>query len=321
MNYGPILITGVTGFLGAVLARIASFRCRTYGICHQTQGAPDHGQYSAVSVDIRDKERVRQVVSQIAPVAIIHCAALTDVDFCATNSATASDVNVRGTENVALAAAQLGAKFVYVSTDLVFRGDKGCYTEEDIPNPICVYGRTKYEGERIVGSICGNYCIGRAALVFGLGCSRRTCFAERLIWNLQMGRNVKLFRDEFRSPIYLPSLCEALLELATGHLTGIYHLCGHERVSRLEFGLRLAEIFRFRQDLIEAMSRENHPFIDPRPSDCSMRYMKARRDLRTIFQPLTESLRMMHTLYSRSNRGNELAEILNSNRDRIHKGT
>lgn len=311
---GPILITGVTGFLGAALARIASLRHKTYGICRQTQGAPDHGQYSAVRVDIRDKERVRQVVSQIAPVAIIHCAALTEVDFCAANPATASDVNVHGTENVALAAAPLGAKFIYVSTDLVFRGDQGRYTEEDIPHPICVYGKTKYEGERIVSSICDNYCIGRAALVFGLGYSRRTCFAERLIWNLQKGHHVQLFRDEFRSPIYLPSLCEALLELATGPLTGIYHLCGPERVSRLKFGLRLAEIFGFRQDLIEATSRETHLFIDPRPPDCSLSYLKARRDLRTIFQSLTDSLQMMHTLYLRSNRGAELAEILNSNR-------
>jgi dTDP-4-dehydrorhamnose reductase len=249
--------------------------------------------HEAVRLDIRDREQVCRVLADLAPAAIIHCAALVDFDRCAVDRTLAWDLNVRGTEHLARAAREIGARFVYVSTDLVFRGDRGDYTEQDEPEPICEYGKTKFAAERIVGALCPDAVIARPALIYGFGANGRTCFAERLLQNLRNGEPVNLFQDEYRSPIDLPTLCEQLLALAASELQGIYHLGGPERLSRFEFGWRLAEAFGLDPAPIRSASYRDHDFVDPRPADCSLRSEKAARALHLPCPSLTESLQAM----------------------------
>jgi dTDP-4-dehydrorhamnose reductase len=144
------------------------------------------------------------------------------MDYCADHVDLALAVNVKGTENVAVASEEIGARVIYVSTDLVFDGVGRFYSEEDKPNPICIYGKTKSAGEEVVSSLNTDYCIVRAAWTFGRSVDTSQCFAERMIDKLRKATPITLFTDEYRTPIYVTSLCDAILELARRRDTGIY---------------------------------------------------------------------------------------------------
>lgn len=288
-----ILITGGSGLLGSNLALMTSSSWKTYITYHSF---PIRNRKSSVALhlDITNRNEVERVVYEISPKIIIHTAAITNSDFCAEHQKIAWEVNVTGTENIVLAAEQIKARLIYISTDLVFKGDKSFYSEEDLPNPLCYYGKTKLEGEKIVSSLSSNYCIARTSLIYGWSINSSNCFTEIIIDRLNNENEIRLFVDEYRTPIYIKNLCEILLELANRHeLQGIYHICGSQRLNRFEFGLKLSEIFSFSKELIIPISVNEFPFKDERPKDCSMKNEKAMSVLKTKCWSVEEGLKDM----------------------------
>lgn len=158
-----LLITGANGLLGNKAILLAT---RNYEVMPLHHAKPLHD--NSLEVDIVNKEQVLSIFRKMRPSAVIHAAAETNVDKCETQKEHAWNVNVRGTQNVAEACDEVGAKLVHISTDYVFDGEKGHYKEEDKPNPISYYGLTKLEGERQVVAHCGNYAILRASVIYGL---------------------------------------------------------------------------------------------------------------------------------------------------------
>lgn len=294
---GSLLITGSSGFIGGALARRAAGRWLTYGARLRAEDSTAVAVHHGVTFDIRDREQTQRAIATIAPTVVIHAAAMADSALCATHPELAWESNVHGAENVARAAAAVGARLIYLSTDWVFRGDRGGYTELDAPDPLTVYGKTKYAGEEAVRATCDSYVIARVALVFGYGSTRCPCFAERLLSELRAGRPVSLFQDEYRSPIALSTLCDCLLELAAGDGRGIYHLGGPDRLSRLEFGRRLAAAFDLPRALLLPTSRRDYAFPEPRPADCSLRTVHPAAELTTPRPAIMTALRALRWEY------------------------
>ena len=285
-----VLITGGSGFVGLKLASLLKGNYSVYIACKTYDDSLlRFGEY--VSLDIRDANEVRRIVTEIRPTAVVHAAALTNVNDCARYREKAFAINVTGTENVSRSAEEVNARVVYLSTDLVFDGKQSFYTEEDEPNPVCYYGVTKLHGEHIIASLNSNYCIARPGLIFGKSIGSSTCFAETMADRLQKHQEIRLFNDEFRTPVYLDNVCALIGELlARNELRGIYHLCGSERISRYDFGLKLAGIFGLDPSCIVASSLQEYPFADVRPADCSMNNQKAFTTLNTKAMTIDEGL-------------------------------
>ena len=260
--------------MGGNLASMASFNWKTY-ITYYSSKVGQFSSIDTVYLDITNKDEVEKIILRISPKVIIHTAAVNDFNFCADHRELAWKINVDGTRNIALAAEQVNAKLIYISTDLVFEGDIGLYSENDCPNPLCHYGKTKLEGEKIVSSINSDYCIARTALLYGWSKNSSKCFTEIMIDNLKKGKELRLFTDEFRSPLHVNNLCQILLELAKrDDSNGLYHIGGSQRMSRFLFGLTLADIFGLKRDLIIPTTVDNFLFKDKRPKDCSMKNEK-----------------------------------------------
>lgn len=293
-----VLITGVGGFIGSALAKFCSSQNETIGTIHSTDAPEESVLGQILRLDVRDSGQVCEAISRYSPTTIIHCAAFNGIIPCARNPDLAIEVNVHGTENIARAAEKVGAKLVYLSTDIVFNGGKGNYSEDDLPDPICTYGKTKLEAEEVVKSVCSIYIVGRVALVYGINRYRKR-FTEQVIESLQRGDKIQLFSDEYRSQIYLPVLCNTLVELATGDLNGTYHLCGNDSISRLEFGLELARVFGLNPNLIMPTTSADFQSDEKRPLNCSMTNGKLRRDLKTEMPSLREALKELHQEYQR----------------------
>jgi len=233
------------------------------------------------TLDLKDPEAVQRTLAAIAPDVVIHAAATADIDFCERNPDVARAMNVAFTQVVADGCARGGSRLIYVSTDNVFDGERGGYTEADPPSPINVYARTKAEGESVVAAVPGSV-IARIALVMGFGpLGGGNSFLERTIPMLRAGQTINVPPGEIRSPIDVLTLGQALLELAEGTFQGTIHLAGNEALDRVSLTRRIAERFGYSPGLVRPRAPEQIAGRAPRPRDVSMSNAKARSLLTT----------------------------------------
>lgn len=293
----PLLITGGSGFLGGNLVSIVAGLGETCFTYHSSPCPPDSSG-AAICMDVTNQAQTEKIVREISPAVIIHTAAATNAGYCEKHQQAAWDINVNGTRNVASAAEKVGARLIYASTDMVFGGGESYYSESDTPNPGHYYGKTKLMGEQMVQSVSSNYCIVRIALAYGCSANRAKCFTETILERVGQSESVRLFVDEYRTPVYSKNLCHALSELAGREdLQGIYHLAGPERLSRYEFGLKLAEIFGFDKKLLIPVSLDDITFGYERPRDLSLNHDRAASVLSTRFWNVEESLNDMKSAW------------------------
>ena len=165
------------------------------------------------------------------------------------------------------------ADFVFFSTDLVFNGRKGHYSEADSPDPLSVYGQTKVEAERIVLRN-PRHAVVRISLTGGISRSGARAFNEELRNTWKAGKTPRLFVDEFRCPMAAPIAARAVWELAARQVRGVYHVAGSRRLSRLEIGQLLAARHSELSPRIEACSLNEYRGA-PRAADCSLDISKA----------------------------------------------
>jgi dTDP-4-dehydrorhamnose reductase len=284
-----LLITGGSGYIGGKLCEAACKRWKTYATYHASPVLQD--SVIPVYLDIGNREQVQAAVHIIKPSIIIHAAAITNCRVCWEEQDEAWHVNVNGTEFLASVAEDVGARMLYLSTDLVFDGEDEYYTEENEPNPVCFYGKTKYAAEKIVSKICSNYTICRCALVYGWDWNRARPFTKTIIQKLSSGEEISLFTDEFRSLIYDYNLCEIILNIASQQsVQGIYHLGGEWKISRYDLGLKICEIFKFNKGLLIPISIDRLSTGEKRPSDCSLLVGKAKNIINNKMMSVDEGL-------------------------------
>lgn len=200
-------------------------------------------EWNAVGVnrsvlDLINHGAVREKFLRDRPRLIIHCGALSKNPACQANPALAWKTNFDATRNLADLAAE--TPFVFISTDLVFDGTKGRYVEGDAANPLSVYAETKLAAE---SAVLKNplHTVVRTSLNAGNSPAGDRSFNEEMVREWRAGRGVKLFTDEYRSPIPAVVTARAIWELATKNQPGLYHLAGWERLSRFQIGQLVAD--------------------------------------------------------------------------------
>jgi len=238
-----ILVTGASGFLGSWLCRLAMDRGHTVAGTYYT-AEPD------IALDRTLQHKLpavpRNEVESFAPDAIVHSAALSGVELCETEPDMAVAVNVRGSQNMASLAADVGADFTQVSTNFVFGGPSCApYIEEDATDPDQVYGETKLDAEKAVLSVHPEPLIVRVSDLYGPSLRpEEQGFVRWLVDSLQAGDTVSLVRDMYMSPTYVVSAAKEILSLLESERKGVYHRSGSSCVNRVEFGYVVADVFR-----------------------------------------------------------------------------
>jgi dTDP-4-dehydrorhamnose reductase len=263
-----ILVTGASGQLGSYLLRELGGRAAAVAAWSGTPRGDLFG-VPLRPVDLADADALAVAFREARPAVVVHAGALARVGDCHRDPARAERVNARGTAVLAELAAEAGARLVYVSTDLVFDGERGGYGEEDPPAPLSVYGRSKAAAERAVLAVPGGSVV-RVSLLFGPSLTGRSAFFGEQVAALRAGRPVTLFADEWRTPLSLGVAARALLDVALSDFTGLLHLGGPERLSRLGMGQRLAAVLGADPSAIVAVRREQAPAAEPRPRDTSL---------------------------------------------------
>ena len=285
-----LLVTGLNGFVGGSLAVQASKKFEVHGIYHSdTSGLPD--EIHSYQLDLTDREKVVALFDQIQPDAVIHTAAIANIDFCENNKNQAWQVNVGITETLADLCKKSMAKMVFCSTDTVFDGKKGFYTEEDAPKAVNYYAQTKIEAEKIVLNAYSKNIVARLALVMGLPVlGKGNSFLADTIEKLKNGDYVTFPENEIRTPIDVVTLGAALTELADSEFSGIIHLSGNTRINRYKMAIQIAELLSYDTGLVKGTNSNELKGRAPRPDDASMENGLAKKILNTPMLSLLEGL-------------------------------
>lgn len=290
-----VLITGGSGFLGGYLVQLATKDFEVYATYHKNPVGFEEVQWR--QLDLRNALEVKNLLGEIRPEAIIHNAAAADIDFCEREKSLAKAINYYGTIALAEEGQQLGSKLIFVSTDNVFKGDQSFYREDARPEPINYYGETKLLAEETISKTCEDFIIARAALIYGKPVANGNSFSEWIFNNLKAGKYVPVYVDQFRTPVHVVNLAEALLELAVMDWRGIIHLAGPQRMSRYEFANIFCEIFGFSKKYLEMTYMKDAVSAAKRPVDLSLDITRAKKMLKSQLLNCVEGLRQMKLSY------------------------
>jgi dTDP-4-dehydrorhamnose reductase len=263
-----VLVTGAGGQLGAYLLRELAHGEHVVTAWSGTRTGQLFG-LPLTPIDLTNPIATADAFRAAQPDAVIHCAARSSIADCYRDPGRAEAVNVGGTRWLAELAEAARARLIYVSTDLVFDGQRGGYREDDAPAPLSIYGQTKARAEDAVRA-CSRGLVVRVSLLFGPTLIGRPSFFDQQLAALREHRPCPLFVDEWRTPLSLPAAARALVALAESDCAGVLHLGGPERMSRLEMGQRLATFLGADASVFVPARREDAPAPEPRPWDVSL---------------------------------------------------
>ncbi|MGD9093846.1 MAG: SDR family oxidoreductase [Anaerolineales bacterium] len=289
-----ILVTGASGLLGLNLALEAAKDHDVVGIIKDHPIKTD--TFTVLQTDLLAPGAVEDLLDQSQPDWIIHCAALANVDACETDPLLAQKLNSELPRKLATYVGRGGARLLHVSTDAVFDGQRGGYSEQDMPNPLSVYARTKLDGERAVVESNPDAIIARVNL-YGWSLSGKRSLAEFFFNNLSGGIGVSGFTDVFFCPLLVNDLADIFLKMLDSGLSGLYHVLSPECISKYQFGTAIAQKFGFDQQLITPTSVESGGLRAKRSPRLTLRVDKLTQALGEPPPDLSTGLDSFYTLY------------------------
>lgn len=289
------LVIGASGQVGAALA--GALAARGHAVTGTYATAPVDG---LSPLDLRDPGAVEAFVRSVAPDWIFCPAGATHVDWCEDHPDEAFGINVAGPLTAARAGRALGAGFVYYSSDYVFDGARGPYSEEDPPRPLSVYGKTKLEGEQAVLSEIPRALVIRTTVVYGPERQRKN-FVYQLLQRCRSGERMRVPVDQLSSPTYSEDLAAASVALAERGAGGLFHVAGAAVLSRYAFARLACQVFGIDAAGLEPVPTAALGQRAPRPLQGGLRIEKVQRLLgATRLRPAEAGLRAMREALERT---------------------
>jgi dTDP-4-dehydrorhamnose reductase len=208
--------------------------------------------YIYEELDVCEYADLERVISKYKPHAIIHTAAMTNVDQCESEKEACIKLNLRSVEHLAKLAEQYPFDLVHLSTDFVFDGEAGPYTESDMPKPLSYYGHSKLDAEKVLLASNIEYSILRTIIVYGVAADMsRTNIVLWAKGALEKGNPIKVVNDQYRMPTLAEDLAKACLLAIEKKAQGIYHISGKDYMSVIEMVKRIAAFFKLDDSIIE----------------------------------------------------------------------
>ncbi len=283
-----VLITGSTGYLGKYLLRCKPQNVEIIGQTTSLKQTVPH--YREAIFDFT-REGWENELAKISPDVIVHTAAMAGVDACQQHQRKAYKINVEATEKIALYCKTHDCRLVFISTDQVFSGTRGKYTESEIPHPVNYYGQTKLMAEQKIASSAENWVILRGGLFYGKSLGGRMSFTEFLISQMQEGKKMEVFSDQYRSPVLVDDLAEIVWLTVNAEYKGIFHVAGPEVLSRQQMAEKVCDWMGIDYRLLMPVKTEDKNLKAPRGRDCSLDAAKISSTLNFNFTLFSDGIK------------------------------
>jgi len=273
-----ILITGANGLLGQKLVSLLSNQENVHllvtarGECRFS--IPENVSYQ--SLDITNAEDCKSLMEEFQPEALIHAAAMTQVDACETERELCDSINVTGVQNLIRAIGDRNTHFVHISTDFIYQGDEEEYFEDSKVNPLSYYGESKWKSEQMFEKVKFPYSILRTVLVYGVleDLSR----SNIVLWAkgaLEKGQEINVVDDQYRCPTLAEDLAFACLQVVEKKATGVYHISGKDFLSILELVFEIADYWSLDKSLVNSIKTSSLNQAAIRPVKTKLNISKA----------------------------------------------
>jgi dTDP-4-dehydrorhamnose reductase len=275
-----ILIVGCNGLLGQALVSYYSKRKDVeLHLASIEDSFVGNNQFTYTKVDISKRQEVKKIFLDFFPDFVINAAAYTDVDGCEVNRELAWNINVNGVKNLVEGCRIVDAQLVHLSTDFIFDGQNGPYHEDDKPNPISYYGRTKFasENEIKIGGI--PYLIIRTNVLYGIQKGVKKDFVEWVVENLSQGKQINVVTDQWNNPTYVEDLVSGIILAIDKKKTGVFNIGGLEYLSRYDFAVKIANVFNLDKNLINKTTTDKLNQKAKRPLRGGLIILKAQTEL------------------------------------------
>ncbi len=295
-----ILILGASGLTGYKAMQIARQRFQTFGT-YNLRRSPDQ---TLMKLDISKPESLKNIINEIKPDVVLNTVALHNVDYCEVHPEEAYQVNSKVIEILAESCNHIGARLIHISTDFVFDGYKGNYSETDRPEPLNIYAKSKLEGE-LHATRCSSFAIVRPSVVYGWtpleiqgsnsSSGKPINFALWALKKLHNNESLQIVNDQFASPTLADTLAAVAIRLASKVKNGLYHVSGTSVLSRYDFTVKIANMMGYASDTIKPIESKLFHQIARRPRDSSLDCAKVQADLNYRLLNVDESLAIMRS--------------------------
>ena len=282
MNRKKVLVTGSNGLLGqkiiySLIERkdidlLASSKGLNRLICKSG--------YRYIDLDITRNKEVEKVFENENPDAVINCAAMTNVDYCEENQDSCWKINVNAVENIAKSCEALKAHLLHLSTDFVFDGKSGPYSENDKPNPLHFYAKSKLKSEEIVKKTMTKWSIARTIIIYGI--TDNMSRSNIVLWakkEIENGNAINVVNDQLRSPTLAEDLAKGCISIIDKSAFGLYHLSGPKTYSILDLVHKVADFYNLDKSLILPVTSASLNQSATRPLSTGFDITKAKKDL------------------------------------------
>ena len=277
-----VLITGANGFLGFYL--VEQLLRKDFSVIATGRGPCrlpffHHANFQYEEMDFSDPFSIHDVFEKVKPAVVVHAGAMSKPDECESNQMLAYLVNVEGTVQLLINAADIKSFFVFISTDFVFDGERGMYNEEDTPAHVSYYGRTKLEAEEAVKEYGHDWAIVRTVLVYGKNHSGHSNILKVVKEKLEKREEYSVVNDQVRTPTYVEDLATGIVLVIEKKANGIFHLSGKDILTPYQMAIKTADYLGKDRSLIKKVTAADFTQPAKRPPRTGFIIDKARIQL------------------------------------------
>jgi len=287
-----ILVTGANGMLGQRTINFYNAIENVQLMGTSVEEEPVFNDVDYISCDLSDRDEIKKIISDFCPDFIVNAAAFTNVDLSESEKELAWKINVKGVEYLAEGARIIDAHLIHISSDYIFDGKNGPYSETDKPNPIGYYGRTKLASENALKiSGCINTVL-RTNVLYGIADSRPD-FVRWVVNSVRAGKQINIVTDQVNNPTFIDDLVQAINRIIEFRKQGVFNIGGREFLARFEFTEKIADFFKLDKNLIRPILTEELNQPAKRPLKSGLLTLKAETELGYKPHTIEETLALM----------------------------
>ena len=293
-----ILIVGSNGMLGQSVVSLFKYNNKYELLLASVEDNSVEKELPYSKVDIGKKKEVKKLLLDFYPDFVINLAAYTNVDKCETEKELCWNINVNALEYLAKYCVPTNSQLIHISSDYVFDGENGPYTEQDLPNPISYYGRSKLAGENVIKRFDIPTTIIRTNVLFGATKHGRPDFVKWVVNSLENKNEIKIVTDQINNPTFIDDLSFVIKKICDTSKTGLYHIGGSELLDRFSFTKKIAEYFNLDFGLVTPIITNELNQPAPRPLKSGLINLKAETELSYKPRNLNDCFPIMKKMWS-----------------------